>query len=127
MSSQDREPRDWRDSVQDMIDFCHRVLDHTAGLDRQMVVSVQVVYDATLRNLTLIGEAAANVPEPVRAAYPEIPWRSIVGARNHMMHRYFVIDDGLFWEMVTVDVPTLLPQLHALLESAEERFLAEPL
>ena len=33
-----------------------------------------------------------------------------------MMHRYFVIDDELVWEMVTVDVPALLPQLHALLE-----------
>ncbi len=120
MSSEDRGQRSWRDSVQDMINFCNRVLDHTAGLDRQLVVSTQIVYDATLRNLTLIGQAAAQVPDNVRGAHPEIPWRKIVGARNHMMHRYFVIDDELIWEMVTVDVPALLPQLRSLLESSGE-------
>ena len=120
MSSKDQEPRSWSDSVRDMIAFCDRVLNHTAGLDQEIALYTQVVYDATLRNLTLIGEAAAQVPESVREAHPEIPWRKIVGARNHMMHRYFVIDDELVWEMVTVDVPTLLPQLHAMLESAGE-------
>ena len=103
-----------------MIVFCNRVLAHTAGLDQEAVISTQIVYDATLRNLTLIGEAATHVPDPVREASPEIPWRKIVGARNHMMHRYFVIDDELIWEMVSVDVPVLLPQLYDLLESAGE-------
>ena len=116
MSSEGREARGWPDSVRDMIVFCNRVLAHTAGLDQETVVSNQIVYDATVRNLTLIGEAAADVPDPVRDVHPEIPWRKIVGARNHMMHRYYVIDDELFWEMVTVDVPTLLHQLRALLE-----------
>ena len=120
MSSEDMEQRSWRDSVQDMVNFCNRVLDHTAGLDRQLVVSTQIVYDATLRNLTLIGQAATQVPDNVRGAHPEIPWRKIVGARNHRMHRYFVIDDELVWEMVTVDVPALLPQLRSLLESSGE-------
>ena len=120
MSSEDMEQRSWRDSVQDTVNFCNRVLDHTAGLDRQLVVSTQIVYDATLRNLTLIGQAATQVPDNVRGAHPEIPWRKIVGARNHMMHRYFVIDDELIWEMVTVDVPALLPQLRSLLESSGE-------
>ena len=120
MSSEDMEQRSWRDSVQDMVNFCNRVLDHTAGLDRQLVVSTQIVYDATLRNLTLIGQAATQVPDNVRGTHPEIPWRKIVGARNHMMHRYFVIDDELIWEMVTVDVPALLPQLRSLLESSGE-------
>lgn len=103
-----------------MIDFCNRVLDHTDGLDQQLVVSTQLVYDATLRNLTLIGQAASDVPDNIREAHPEIPWRKIVGSRNHMMHRYFVIDEELMWEMVTVDVPALLPQLLALLESSKQ-------
>ena len=122
MSREDREQRSWPDSVHDMIDFCNRALDHTASLDQQSVVSTQVVYDATLRNLTLIGQAATHFPDHVRRAHPEIPWRKIVGARNHMMHRYFVIDDELFWEMVTVDVPALLPQLHVLLESGGDQY-----
>ena len=119
MSSRGRESRSWWDSVQDMIDFCNRILDHTAGLDQQTVVSAQIVYDATLRNVTLIGQAAAHVPESVRVAHPEIPWRSIVGARNHMMHRYFAIDD-VIWEIVTIDIPGMLPRLQTRLESTEQ-------
>ena len=122
MSSEIRAQRSWPDSVRDMISFCNRVLDHTAGLDQQLVVSTQVVYDATLRNLTLIGQAAAHVPDSVRGVHPEIPWRNIVGARNHLMHRYFVLDDELIWQMVTVDVPSLLPLLRNLLESSEQDF-----
>ena len=118
MSNEEREARSWPDSVQDMVVFCNRVLAHTTGLDQETVISDQIVYDATVRNLTLIGEAAAQVPDSVRNAHPEIPWQKIVGARNHMMHRYFVIDEELFWDMVTVDVPALIPQLHSLLESA---------
>lgn len=44
--------------------------------------------DATLRNLSLIGEAAMRVPDAIRVLAPDIPWRKIVGTRNRLMHAY---------------------------------------
>ena len=64
----DAEPglREWRFHVEDMIEFCDRVLMYTAGLDQRTFLAEMRTYDATLRNLELIGEAATHVPAEVR-------------------------------------------------------------
>jgi len=46
------------------------------------------LYDATLRNLQTLSEAAQNLPEPLQARCPEIPWREIRGFRNILVHNY---------------------------------------
>ena len=61
-----------------MIDFAGKVLAYTDGLDQAGFVASGLTYDATLRNLELIGEAATHIPDKVRAAHPEIPWRMII-------------------------------------------------
>ena len=120
MSEADESKREWRFYVSDMIDFCERVLDYTAGLDRSSFVASAMTYDAVLRNLELIGEAATHIPEAVRDAHPEIPWRAIVGARNRLAHSYLLIDDEIIWTMIEDAVPSLLPALRTLLETAGE-------
>jgi len=67
-----------------------------------------------LRNLELIGEAAIHIPEKIRAAHSEIPWRMIIATRNRLIHGYLGIDDDTIWSIVQEDVPELLPLLHAL-------------
>lgn len=79
VSDRGRESRAWRFYVEDMIGFCQRIGDYTAGLDKTAFVSSRMPYDATLRNIELIGEAAAHIPETVRDAHPEIPWRTSSG------------------------------------------------
>ena len=120
MSEADESKREWRFYVADMIGFCERVLDYTAGLDRGSFVASAMTYDAVLRNLELIGEAATHIPEAVRDAHPEIPWRAIVGARNRLAHSYLLIDDEIIWTMIQDAVPSLLPALRSLLETAGE-------
>lgn len=79
----------------------------------------QKTYDAALRNVELLGEAARHVPDHVREAFPEIEWRRIVGARYRLAHGYLGIDDDVVWDMMETDVPELLPKLRSLLESTE--------
>jgi hypothetical protein len=56
----------------------------TSGTGR--VRRQRTVYDATLRNLELIGEAATHIPTAIREANPDIPWRLIVATRNPLVH-----------------------------------------
>lgn len=107
--------REWRCFVEDMIGFGERVLSYTDGLDRKSFVANTLVYDATLRNLELIGEAATRVPDSIRAQYPGIPWRSIVGMRNRIIHVYLGVDDNIVWIVIQEDIPALLPQLREML------------
>ncbi len=64
--------RAWQFYVDDMIACAEKVLDYTEGLDQIGFVASRLHYDATVRNLELIGEAATHVPDSVRAANPQI-------------------------------------------------------
>lgn len=59
--------------------------------------------DATLFRLQTIGEAANNLPEEIKARYPEIPWRDIVDFRNLLAHRYWRIDLSIVWAILEPD------------------------
>ena len=78
--------RAWRFYIDDMIRFAEKVKVYTAGMDQPSFVASGLVYDATLRNLELIGEAATRLPEAVRAAHPQVPWRLVVATRNRLIH-----------------------------------------
>ena len=117
MSDDMGESRPWRLYIQDMIDFGERVLSYTGGMDQAAFIADRLTFDATLRNIELIGEAATHVPGRVREAHPDIEWRSIVGARNRLAHAYLGIDDDVIWDIVRTDVPKMLPKLRRLLET----------
>ena len=119
MSSAGQASREWRFHVQDMIVFCQRVLSYTDGMDQNTFVNNSLVYDATLRNLDLIGEAATQIPDTAREAHPEIPWPAIIGTRNRVIHAYLGIDDDIIWSIIQDDIPAMLPDLHKLLEMVE--------
>ncbi len=110
--------REWRFYLSDMIEFAGKVLAYTDGLDQPGFVESGLAYDATLRNLELIGEAATHIPEEVRSAHPEIPWRMIIATRNRLIHSYIGIDDDTLWSIIQDDVPELLPMLKALKKEA---------
>ena len=65
-----------------MLDFGEKVLVYTNGLDEDAFVADTLVYDATLRNIQLIGEAATHVPVKVREAHDDIPWRAIMASET---------------------------------------------
>lgn len=106
--------REWRFYVDDMISFAQKVVAYTDGLDQVTFISSGLNYDAAVRNLELIGEAATHVPDTVRTANPQIPWRLIIATRNRLIHAYLGIDNDTLWSIIRGDIPTLLTQLRAL-------------
>ena len=106
--------REWRFYLDDMIGFCEKVVVYTDGLDQAGFVASGLNYDATVRNLELVGEAATHVPEEVRADNPLIPWRLVIATRNRLIHGYLGIDNDTLWSIIRSDIPALLPNLRAL-------------
>lgn len=115
MSETGSTPREWRFYVEDMIVFCDKVLAYNRGLDRADFAADPMRYDATLRNLELIGEAATHVPEDVRRAAADVPWRMVIAARNRLIHGYLGIDDDTLWSIVRDDLVPLRAALTRLL------------
>ena len=63
--------------------------------------------------IEIIGEAAARVSDETRKVMPQIPWPSIVGMRNRLIHAYFDVDLDILRQTVSEDLPALLEQLEA--------------
>jgi uncharacterized protein with HEPN domain len=61
----------------------------------------------------VIGEAARKVSARFQRALPEIPWRKIIGMRHRIVHDYMRVDEDILWQVVTQDLPELLPLLEA--------------
>ena len=120
MSDAEQGAREWRFYIQDMIEFGEKVLAYTEGLDRDGFIADELTYDATLRNLQLIGQAATHIPSEVREAYPDIPWRAIVGTRNRLAHSYLSISNNIIWTIIQDAIPKLLPELRNLLNTINE-------
>ena len=72
---------------------------------------------ALLKLVEIVCEAGSRVSESVRAEHSEIPWRAIVGTRNHLIHGYDDVDYDILWNIATVDFPPLAVQLRALLQT----------
>ena len=102
-----------------MIAFCDKVSLYSRGLDRASFASDSMRYDALLRNLELIGEAATRVPLDVRAQAADVPWRMVIAVRNRLIHGYLGIDDDTLWSIVRDDLVPLRLALTKLLSGPQ--------
>jgi len=57
--------------------------------------------DAVVDRLVIISNAAKKVSREMKEAHPEIPWREIIGTRNHLIHGYDAVDYSILWDIVT--------------------------
>jgi uncharacterized protein with HEPN domain len=106
--------REWRFYLDDMVDFCETVLAYTQDFDQEAFIASRLHFDATVRNVELIGEAATHIPEDIKQLAPDIPWRQVVATRNRLIHGYLGIDNDTLWSIVRDDIPRLLPLLRQL-------------
>jgi uncharacterized protein with HEPN domain len=110
----DAASREWRFYLDDMVGFAGKVIAYTDGIDQASFVAGGLNFDATVRNLELIGEAATHIPDAVRAANPQIPWRQVIATRNRLIHGYLGIDNDTLWSIVRDDILPLRDKLQAL-------------
>lgn len=79
----------------------------------------RALQDAIIRRLEIIGEAVKNLGGPFKTKYPEIPWKSMAGMRDILIHEYFDIDLSLTWSVVKRELPSIKKRLEQILESLE--------
>ncbi|MBS54433.1 MAG: nucleotidyltransferase [Oceanospirillaceae bacterium] len=106
--------REWRFYISDMIACAEKVLSYTADMTQTEFEHSSLTYDATIRNIELIGEAATHIPDEVRRQYPDIPWRMMVATRNQLIHGYLGINNDILWNIISTDIPDLLDSLQAI-------------
>jgi uncharacterized protein with HEPN domain len=103
--------REWRFYIDDMLRFAEKVRTYSAHIDRRTFEQDELKYDAILRNLELIGEAATHLPAEVREQHADVPWRQVIATRNRLIHGYLGIDNDTLWSIVSDDINPLIDQL----------------
>jgi uncharacterized protein with HEPN domain len=99
-----------------MLEAARKVISYTHEHQMETFVADEMAYDATLRNLEILGEAAKNIPGEIRQRYPDVDWRGVAGLRDILAHAYFALDDETLWKVVRVDIPQLLNLLRQIEE-----------
>lgn len=108
-----RDPQRLPDYLGHILEAIERIQGYVANHNEQDFLGSQIVQDAVIRNLEVIGEASRNIervhPE-FAVAHPELPLSLANDMRNALAHGYFKVDLEIVWKTIHSD----LPQLHAL-------------
>jgi uncharacterized protein with HEPN domain len=98
-----------------MVDAAESVEQFATGKKREDLDTDRMLLFAIVRAIEVIGEAASKVTDETKATSPGIPWISIIGMRNRLIHGYFDIDSDVVWKTVTEEIPELHRSLKLLL------------
>ena len=98
----------------DMLDAARMAVEFTRDLNCEDFLMDRKTRNAVERNLEIIGEAARCLSLETRNAYPDIPWKSIIGLRNIIAHEYGEILYENLWGICMNRLPILITELEAI-------------
>ncbi|MEN6424321.1 MAG: DUF86 domain-containing protein [Phycisphaerales bacterium] len=78
-----------------------------AGTDYETFTGDDMMIDAVIRELEIIGEAAKNLSGSFIERHPEIPWSRIKRMRNVLIHEYFGVSLKVVWDTSHSNLPQL--------------------
>ena len=105
-----------RDFLSDIREAIHRITTYVIGMSYETFMADTKTQDTVIRNLEIIGEATKKLSEQLRTEYADVPWKSMAGVRDRLVHHYFGVTLDIVWQIATIE----LPQVSSLLKKGDE-------
>lgn len=86
--------------LQDIQNSARKILRFTKDLSYEEFIENEMIYDAVVTNLMIIGEAVKNLSPELKEKFSDVDWRKIAGLRNILVHAYFSIDPEILWDII---------------------------
>lgn len=103
--------------LQDILESIRHIEKYLDGISENEFYQNPEKQDAVLRRLEIIGEAVKHIPDKVREAYDDIPWRKIAGMRDIIIHEYFGVTLSMVWVVTLQDLPDLKSRIEEIIHS----------
>jgi uncharacterized protein with HEPN domain len=103
------------DYLAHMLQAIERIGRYTEELDEVAFLQNELVQDAVIRNLEILGEASNSIQKhyaEFAAQHPELPLAFAYQMRNAVAHGYFKVDYEIVWTTICADLPTLHDQVQ---------------
>lgn len=72
----------------------------------------EMAYDASIRQIEVIGEAVKRLSQELKENHKEIDWKNIAAMRNIMIHQYDKVDSIILWNTVKKELPLEILKLN---------------
>jgi uncharacterized protein with HEPN domain len=94
-----------------MFNACKKIIKYTENLNFEDFLKNELILDACIRNIEILGEAVKNISPKFKEKYPEIEWKKIAQTRDKLIHFYFGINMETLWKIIKYDIPRLKQKL----------------
>jgi uncharacterized protein with HEPN domain len=105
--------------LHDILRAIEGIHDTEGGLEYGHYTSVWSIKHASERGVEIISEASRHLPEALRKAEPDIPWRQIAGVGNILRHGYQTISDRVVWDIIVTHLEPLKAAVRRLLDKVQ--------
>ena len=94
-----------------------KLLRFTAGKSDADFMADEVLQDAAIRNLEVIGEAVTKLSAELKAFHADVPWTDIAAMRNRLIHGYMTVNLEIVCDTVTMVVPPFLDRIRTIADA----------